>query len=449
MKNHCSESEASKFLCLYPEEGTRVHKCFPLVNSREGILVEQINKPMFDFVPTLVEKFIGRQQEMYDVLYRVMQNRLVSILGPPGIGKTSLARNLANYIHDRRKFDDGILYISLIGCESAHMFLTRLILLIESCVPKKEWERHGGEDLNVDKEEDELDVASRKRLKRIITSVLKDKEVLLIMDNTEDPLEEDPVAFKHELGDILTNCPKVKMLVTSRKHINTLAHTSEQPYMLYALSFESSVNLLLKKSPRPISNNEINKLLKMQIPKDHKLRKLFPNESEQYTFVNHPFMKLLGGHPQAISLAAPMLEYKSLSELFHEFINKDFSALDYEVSSGTTSLNASLNISIDHLKSKCPDALTLFKFMGLLPGGINERDLITMLGQKEWQTKWVTQKDQLIRASLIVQKPDLQGSPFYTLLPFMSFRAEELLEEEHSLRMRFHLKTCAFLRSFC
>ena len=44
--------------------------------------------------------------------------------------------------------------------------------------------------------------------------------MLLIFDNTEDPLQEDNDAFKDELANILDKCPKVKMLVTSRKHIH-------------------------------------------------------------------------------------------------------------------------------------------------------------------------------------------------------------------------------------
>ena len=70
---------------------------------------------MFDSNPSNVEGFIGRQQEMYEIINLLESHRLVSILGPPGIGKTSLSRNLANYLKDRRKFSDGIIFVGLRG----------------------------------------------------------------------------------------------------------------------------------------------------------------------------------------------------------------------------------------------------------------------------------------------------------------------------------------------
>jgi len=75
---------------------------------------------------------------MYDVCFRLGNHWLVSILGPPGIGKTSLAKSIANFLFDWWKFNDGIIYISLRGCESAHMFLTWLLLLIKPSVIQEE-----------------------------------------------------------------------------------------------------------------------------------------------------------------------------------------------------------------------------------------------------------------------------------------------------------------------
>mmetsp|Transcript_32990 Transcript_32990/g.37850 ORF Transcript_32990/g.37850 Transcript_32990/m.37850 type:complete len:162 (+) Transcript_32990:834-1319(+) len=155
-----------------------------------------------------------------------------------------------------------------------------------------------------------------------ILSMLKTKEVLLVLDNTEDPLEFDNLRFVAELNAILDNCRNVKFLVTTRKTINKLAHNAERPYTLHPLSKEASLKLLISKAPRNIKNQELHELLKCDIPKGCKVAQslnIKNKNSGGVTLLEHPFTALLGGHPQAISLAAPLLEYKTLKELFYAF----------------------------------------------------------------------------------------------------------------------------------
>ena len=203
----------------------------------------------------------------------------------------------------------------------------------------------------------------------------------------------------------------------------------------------------MAKSPRPIEKEEIVELLKTKLPSDHALKQLYPRDEDEthVSLTSHPFTKILGGHPQAISLAAPMLEYKKLPELFQEFCRNQFQVLDYNKGDAAfTSLKASLNISLDHLRAKDPEALTLFMFMGLLPGGISEKDLASMMDSEGW----IAHKDILLRASLIVKK-EQDGEPFYSLLPFMAYQAAELLENDQEMKQKFHLKVCRFYKRFC
>lgn len=89
------------------------------------------HEPYFNNIPAKVENFMGRQDEMYDIISHLESHRLITITGVPGIGKTSIAKNIANFLKDRMIFEDGILYLSLRGCESAEMFIARLALLIK------------------------------------------------------------------------------------------------------------------------------------------------------------------------------------------------------------------------------------------------------------------------------------------------------------------------------
>ena len=104
-----------------------------LSNTQPKNMVELVNTnkySLFNFVPTSVEGFIDRQQEMESIIDLVHNNKIVSIVGQACIGKTSIARNLANYMNNRRKFKDRIIYVRFRGWESAQMFMSRLSLWI-------------------------------------------------------------------------------------------------------------------------------------------------------------------------------------------------------------------------------------------------------------------------------------------------------------------------------
>jgi hypothetical protein len=165
--------------------------------------------------------------------------------------------------------------------------------------------------------------------------------------------------------------------IGKRAYFNNLEHNHETPYHLYSLTPQASLKLLLEKSSRTISNKEIIDLLKYNIPSDHHIHQQFPTLSmDEITLSNHPFTLMLGGHPQAISLAAPMLEYQTLSELFEQLLNSNIMDIGGGMSKQSfTSLRLSFDVSIKHIKKIKPEALDLFMMIGLLPGGITQTDL--------------------------------------------------------------------------
>ena len=456
-----NSSEASKFILLIQDKDTQFfraknsHKWYALSNYQPGVLTNIDNKPIFDSNPSNVDCFVGRQQDMYEIINLLDYHRLVSILGPPGIGKTSISRNIANYLKDRKKFRDGIIYVTLRGCESAQMFMTRLSLIIRSAWSLEEYKKYGLEEIdkrNSAKDEWQKNEIDESKYRNFILNMLKEREVLLILDNAEDPLEDDNAKFINGLELILDNCSKVKFLVTTRKTINKLAHNQEKPYILQPLSKEASLKLLITKSPRDIKNMELQELLTWSIPKNWKigqnLNVKLVNQHEKCTLLDHPFTALLGGHPQAISLAAPLLEYKSLKRLFYAFCDSNLmDALDYPTSTQdpNKSLRLSLELSINHMKNTMPEALNLFGFIGLFPGGVSD-DQITQMWEN---TQWMSLKDALVRASLLVYKTDSKGTFIYSMLPFMSIRAYELLEWNEELRHTYHMKWCKLFNDEC
>ena len=320
--------------------------------------------PLFSFVPTNIDGFIDRQQEMQSIINLIHQNRIVTIVGPAGIGKTSIARNLSNYMNNRRKFKDGIIYVRLRGCESAQMFISRLSLWIRSCLSNINPDR-----LIFDDESDLDSIELLKKQDSIVNkkdifsdsalAVLKNKEILLILDNCEDPLENDHELFTSDLEGVIEYCSKIKVLLTSRRPLNKLAFNQEKIFMLHPLPKESALKLLISKSPRNINNNEIVELLSCDIPAGNRinqgLHQLLNINRRESKLLNHPFTELLGGHPQAISLAAPLLKDNSLKELFYAFWESNVLDVIDDPSIGHnpyTSLRVSLELSIEHVRRK-------------------------------------------------------------------------------------------------
>ena len=446
-------TEANKFKLLINTNNSgssnksKAHKCTILPIMEEGNLTWMNQTPIYDIVPSKVEGFVGRQREIYDIIDLLDQNRLVSILGPPGIGKTSISRNLANYVKDRRKFNDGIIYIALRGVETVHMFLTRLALLVMSKLPSDKASKLEISVSESDMEEIVDTVDQDLVYQKFIIDSLKDKEVLIILDNAEDLLVNWNQRFIEEINTILENCIGIKSLATSRKNISKLSHVSQRPYILQPLSNQESLKLLISKSPRRINDQECKELLTCEIPKIAIANSVTNNQkSGKMTLVDHPFTGLLGGHPHAISLAAPLLEYKSLKQLFYQFW--DSNIMDALEVSGfkdqNSSLRVSLELSIKSVQSTTPASLNLFSFIGLLPGGVTDYELTQMWGG----TQWMKLKDSLIRASLLIYKTDISGNFIFSMLPFMSVRAYELLQKDEFLKHSYHIKWCKLFKQY-
>jgi hypothetical protein len=289
-------------------------------------------------------------------------------------------------------------------------------------------------------------------VKDIILKKLKDREVLMVLDNAEDPLANDFVKFTAELEDIIDFCKKVKVLLTSRKALKKLGEHIEVIYTLELMSKDSALKLLISKSPRKIKNDEIKELLDCPIPEESKIGqslnlqiRLKPHEKN---LIDHPFTSLLGGHPQAISLAAPLLRDNSLKELFIAFCNSNVMDVIDDCSNmrnSQTSLRVSLELSIDRVRQKNTNVLDFFGLVGLLPGGASKEELNELWGN----TSWAPLKDELLDASLLTCKSGDTGYISYSMLPFMSVRAYEHLEQIPELKQEYHLKCCRLFKNYC
>ncbi len=130
---------------------------------------------------------IGREEEVLALQKRLSQKetRLLTLVGPPGIGKTSLAIQTATQMMD--DFTDGVFFVALASVSDP--------ILVTATIANT---------LGIP------DMGPRTPLERLKT-FLRDKQILLVLDNFEQILAAAP-----EIAELLSGCLWLKLLVTSR-----------------------------------------------------------------------------------------------------------------------------------------------------------------------------------------------------------------------------------------
>jgi predicted ATPase/class 3 adenylate cyclase len=136
-------------------------------------------------LPPQTTSFVGRKSERSEVARLLHANRLVTLTGPGGTGKTRLGLQVAADVLPA--FDDGVFLVSLAAINDPE--------LVGSVIAKT---------LEVREE-------PRESVALTLSKYLTAKELLLLLDNFEQVM-----AAASLLTEIVSTCPKVKMLVTSR-----------------------------------------------------------------------------------------------------------------------------------------------------------------------------------------------------------------------------------------
>lgn len=141
-------------------------------------------------LPAQATSFIGRRRELAELRQKLTAARLVSLVGPGGVGKTRLAVRLAAGL--RRAFSDGAWLVELAEIQDW--------ALVSNAV---------GAALDL------RDQAATDPL-TLLLAYVPDKQLLLVIDNCEHLLQ--PTA--QLVSDILRAAPGVRVIVTSREPLS-------------------------------------------------------------------------------------------------------------------------------------------------------------------------------------------------------------------------------------
>jgi predicted ATPase/ATP/maltotriose-dependent transcriptional regulator MalT len=151
-------------------------------------------------VPTFLTPLIGREKAVGEICDHVQQRgmRLVTLLGPGGVGKTRVAAQVTQHL--RGFFANGIYFVSLSSVQDHSQVLSHIAHTLD------------------------ISGKSAEPLLEQIKAFLEKKDCFLILDNFEHVM-----AAALDIEQILLSCPLVYILVTSRMVLHLLG---EQQYPL-------------------------------------------------------------------------------------------------------------------------------------------------------------------------------------------------------------------------
>jgi predicted ATPase/DNA-binding CsgD family transcriptional regulator len=251
-------------------------------------------------LPVTTGPFIGRDDELYE-LSDILGNpsvRLVSIIATGGMGKSRLSLELGHHI--KSNYAQGALFIDLASIRNPKDIAKSAIT---------------GLGLTITDNQDPHDV---------LLNYCREKELLLIFDNFEHILSGAPL-----ISDILEIAPKVTIIATSRERLNLRVET------VYALKpiIQEGVQLFREVATMMRPNIVI--------------------EDEEFEDI-HTVVKLVGGSPLGLVLAATWVDVMSIVEIADEIkSNLDFLSSDMgDMPERQRSIHAVINPTWNRLNEK-------------------------------------------------------------------------------------------------
>ncbi len=148
--------------------------------------------------------FVGREDEVARIGKSLEQNRLVTLVGPGGAGKTRLAAEAAGRVIDAAA--DGIWMVELAQVTSAGD-VTQAVLGSLELRDTHLLDRRGK-------------LSARDAMSRLIEG-LADKQAVLILDNCEHVIDASARLADH----VLAECPDLRILSTSREPLGIFGET--------------------------------------------------------------------------------------------------------------------------------------------------------------------------------------------------------------------------------
>lgn len=314
----------------------RLRRSVPADMSTAAITSAARRRPIR--VPAAVAVFTGRAVERQKIAHELTRTMVVTLVGPPGAGKSELARKAAAELGTRVVFVD----LSTVTVTSS---LTSVITAACGLDPAWDW--------------------------RDVLAALDDTDTILLLDNAETALAVDASGFRRLVREVVTECRGVRVLATSRERLGL-----------------HGVESLIRVGPLPAAEAEelLGKLLAGG--------SAVVGENDEQAIAQ--IRSLADGLPLALVISAAWLAEIPASAFLRSWqrSRETLSTLPgFEGPDRGASLYASVAVSVDAVGD---EARRLLRVLSLLPAGASDELIDVVLGAHA-----LSATAELVRKSLV------------------------------------------------
>ncbi len=343
-------------------------------------------------LPDYLTSFVGRGEQLEELAGLMAGNRLVSLTGVGGTGKTRLAVEAARQA--ARELPDGAWLVELAPVTNPAFVMTTI---------GETWGLRPGEGATIED---------------VITRYLWPRELLLVIDNCEHLLDPAAAAIRF----LLDACPKLRIVATSRE---SLGIPGETQLRVPSLALADSTHTL-----------EESEAMQLLLDRARSVRPDFEPTREEIDDMGRICVRI-DGIPLGLELAAARLRSMSTGELADR-LEDSFRILSGSAKTALPrqrTLHATIDWSYDLLK---PPEQAMFRRVSLFTGSFDlEAAEAVCVGDEVEEWEVLDHLDSLIDKSLVIPlRKSGAGTRYRLLEPVRQYAQERLSETAEPVRFR-------------